>query len=134
MFWIGTHRLLQKDVIFRDLGLVVVDEEHRFGVSHKEKLKEMRRPCRRHDPDGDSHPRTLQMSLSGIRDSQSHPDPPENRLSIRTIVARYDDEVIREAIERELQREDKSSSSTTGCKIIHAVETISTVDSESSLL
>ena len=101
---IGTHRLLQKDVSFRDLGLVVIDEEHRFGVSHKEKLKQMRKLVDVMTLTATPIPRTLQMAVSGIRDLSLIQTPPENRLSIRTIVVRYDDEVIREAVQRELGR------------------------------
>jgi transcription-repair coupling factor (superfamily II helicase) len=101
---IGTHRLLQKDVGFRDLGLVVIDEEHRFGVSHKERLKQMRTLVDVITLTATPIPRTLQMAISGIRDLSLIQTPPENRLSIQTFVVRYDDEVIREAIEREFQR------------------------------
>ena len=101
---IGTHRLLQKDVSFRDLGLVVIDEEHRFGVSHKEKLKQMRRLVDVITLTATPIPRTLQMAVSGIRDLSLIQTPPENRLSIRTSVIRYDDEVIRQAIQREFDR------------------------------
>jgi transcription-repair coupling factor (superfamily II helicase) len=101
---IGTHRLLQKDVAFRDLGLVVVDEEHRFGVSHKEKLKQMRKLVDVITLSATPIPRTLQMAISGIRDLSLIQTPPENRLSIRTVVVRYDDEVIREAVQREFAR------------------------------
>jgi transcription-repair coupling factor (superfamily II helicase) len=101
---IGTHRLLQKDVIFRDLGLVVIDEEHRFGVSDKERLKQMRKLVDVITLTATPIPRTLQMALSGIRDLSLIQTPPENRLSIRSFVVRYDDEVIREAVQRELGR------------------------------
>jgi transcription-repair coupling factor (superfamily II helicase) len=101
---IGTHRLLQKDVSFRDLGLVVVDEEHRFGVTHKEKLKQMRKLVDVITLTATPIPRTLQMAVSGIRDLSLIQTPPENRLSIRTFVIRYDDEVIRDAIQREFER------------------------------
>jgi transcription-repair coupling factor (superfamily II helicase) len=101
---IGTHRLLQKDVSFRDLGLVVIDEEHRFGVSHKEKLKQMRKLVDVITLSATPIPRTLQMAISGIRDLSLIQTPPEHRLSIRTFVVRYDDEVIREAIQREFDR------------------------------
>jgi transcription-repair coupling factor (superfamily II helicase) len=101
---IGTHRLLQKDVIFRDLGLVVIDEEHRFGVADKERLKQMRKLVDVITLTATPIPRTLQMAISGIRDLSLIQTPPENRLSIRSFVVRYDDEVIREAIQRELGR------------------------------
>ena len=101
---IGTHRLLQKDVVFRDLGLVIVDEEHRFGVTHKEKLKQMRKLVDVITLTATPIPRTLQMAISGIRDLSLIQTPPEDRLSIRTFVVRYDDEVVKEAIEREFER------------------------------
>ena len=101
---IGTHRLLQKDVVLRDLGLVVVDEEHRFGVSHKEKLKQLRKLVDVITLTATPIPRTLQMALSGFRDLTLIQTPPENRLSIRTFVIRFDDDAIREAIEREFRR------------------------------
>ncbi len=101
---VGTHRLLQKDVSFRDLGLVVIDEEHRFGVSHKEKLKQMRKLVDVITLTATPIPRTLQMAVSGIRDLSLIQTAPENRLSIRTFVIRYDEEAIRDAIQREFQR------------------------------
>ena len=101
---IGTHRLLQKDVSFRDLGLLVIDEEHRFGVSHKEKLKQMRKLVDVITLTATPIPRTLQMAVSGIRDLSLIQTPPENRLSIRTFVIRYDEEVIRDAVQREFER------------------------------
>jgi transcription-repair coupling factor (superfamily II helicase) len=101
---IGTHRVLQKDVSFRDLGLLVIDEEHRFGVSHKEKLKQMRKLVDVITLTATPIPRTLQMAVSGIRDLSLIQTPPENRLSIRTFVIRYDEEVIRDAIQREFER------------------------------
>lgn len=101
---IGTHRLLQKDVVFHDLGLVVVDEEHRFGVLQKERLKQMRRLVDVMTLTATPIPRTLQMALSGIRDLSLIQTPPENRLSIRTFIVRYDDEIVEEAIRKELLR------------------------------
>jgi transcription-repair coupling factor (superfamily II helicase) len=101
---IGTHRLLQKDVAFRDLGLVVIDEEHRFGVSHKEKLKQLRKLVDVMTLTATPIPRTLQMAISGIRDLSLIQTAPENRLAIRTFVVRYDDQVIREAVLREFER------------------------------
>jgi transcription-repair coupling factor (superfamily II helicase) len=101
---IGTHRLLQKDVVFRDLGLVIIDEEHRFGVIHKEKLKQMRKLVHVMTLTATPIPRTLQMAVSGIRDLSLIQTPPEDRLAIRTFVIRYDDGAIREAIEREIHR------------------------------
>lgn len=101
---IGTHRLLQKDVAFRDLGLVVIDEEHRFGVSHKERLKQLRKLVDVITLTATPIPRTLQMSISGIRDLSLIQTPPQNRLAIQTFVVRYDDALIREAVMREFQR------------------------------
>ena len=101
---IGTHRLLQKDVTFKDLGLVVIDEEQRFGVSHKERLKQMRAEVDSLTLSATPIPRTLQMSLVGIRDMSTVMSPPEERLPIRTYVLQWDDEIIREAIDREMQR------------------------------
>lgn len=101
---IGTHRLLQKDIEFRDLGLVVIDEEHRFGVIHKEKLKQMRKLVDVITLTATPIPRTLQMAISGIRDLSLIQTAPENRLAIRTYVVRYDDQLIREAIQREFAR------------------------------
>lgn len=101
---VGTHRLLQKDVVFRDLGLVVIDEEQRFGVSHKERLRQMRAEVDTLTLSATPIPRTLQMSLVGIRDMSTIMTPPEERQPIRTYVMPWDDEILREAIERELQR------------------------------
>lgn len=102
---IGTHRLLQKDVKFQDLGLLVVDEEHRFGVKHKERIKQMRKLVHVLTLTATPIPRTLQMSLFGIRDLSVIETPPIDRLAIRTYVTRRDEGIIREAILRELERE-----------------------------
>ena len=101
---IGTHRLLQKDVKFRDLGLLVVDEEQRFGVVHKERLKKFRATVDIMTLTATPIPRTLYMSMMGIRDLSIIDTPPVDRLSIKTIVARFNEELIREAIMRELRR------------------------------
>lgn len=101
---IGTHRLLQKDIAFKDLGIIVVDEEHRFGVSHKERLKQMRKHVDVLTLTATPIPRTLHMSISGIRDLSIINTPPEDRLAIKTIVAMFDDDLIRDAIMRELVR------------------------------
>jgi len=101
---IGTHRLLQKDVEFKDLGLLVVDEEHRFGVRHKEWLKEMRQQIDVLTMTATPIPRTLNMALSGARDMSTIDTPPEERLPIRTQVVPYDEALIRRAILRELNR------------------------------
>jgi transcription-repair coupling factor (superfamily II helicase) len=101
---IGTHRLLQKDVRFRDLGLVVVDEEQRFGVAHKERLKQLRTQVHCLTMTATPIPRTLHMSLSGVRDLSIINTPPADRLAIRTYVTRFADDTIHEAIIRELKR------------------------------
>ncbi|HTN69501.1 MAG TPA: transcription-repair coupling factor [Methylomirabilota bacterium] len=101
---IGTHRLLQKDVEFKDLGLVVIDEEHRFGVVHKERLKKLRQLVDVISLTATPIPRTLHMSLIGIRDLSIIETPPLDRLAIQTYVTRYDERVIRDAILREVQR------------------------------
>jgi len=102
---VGTHRLLQKDVGFKDLGLVVIDEEQRFGVTHKEKLKKLRTMVDVLTLTATPIPRTLQLSLVGIRDLSIIHTPPEGRLSIKTWVMEFDDEVIRRAILDEMARE-----------------------------
>ena len=101
---IGTHRLVQKDVGFKDLGLVVVDEEHRFGVGHKERLKELRREVDVLPLTATPIPRTLHMALAGIRDISTIETPPEERVPIKTYLAESSDDLIREAIQRELDR------------------------------
>jgi transcription-repair coupling factor (superfamily II helicase) len=101
---IGTHRLLSKDVQFKKLGLLIVDEEHRFGVSHKEKIKRYKAEINVLTLSATPIPRTLQFSLLGIRDLSVINTPPELRRPIKTFVARYDELVIKEAIIRELQR------------------------------
>jgi len=101
---IGTHRLLQKDVEFKNLGLVIIDEEHRFGVVHKERLKKMRQLVDVVSLSATPIPRTLHMSMVGIRDLSIIETPPLDRLAIQTYVTRYDEQVIRDAILREVQR------------------------------
>jgi len=101
---IGTHRLLQKDVRFKDLGLLIIDEEQRFGVSHKEKLKQLRQNVDVLTLTATPIPRTLQMSMTGIREMSIINTPPADRLAIRTYLCRPDDGIIREAIQRELGR------------------------------
>jgi len=102
---IGTHRLLQKDVHFKDLGLVIIDEEQRFGVSHKERLKQMRKEVDVLSLSATPIPRTLHMSLAGVRDMSIMETPPEERVPIRTFVSEFDDQLVRRAIIRELERE-----------------------------
>ena len=101
---VGTHRLLSKDLQFHDLGLLVVDEEQRFGVAHKERIKQLRRTVDVLTLTATPIPRTLNMSLMGIRDMSVIETPPKDRLSIQTNVVRFDTEVIRRAIRTELDR------------------------------
>ncbi|NCC36027.1 MAG: DEAD/DEAH box helicase, partial [Chloroflexia bacterium] len=102
---IGTHRLLSKDVHFKDLGLVVVDEEQRFGVRHKERLKQLRAQVDVLTLTATPIPRTLHMAMAGIRDLSVIDTPPEERVPIKTYVLPYDEALIREAILREVERE-----------------------------
>lgn len=102
---IGTHRLISTDVHFKDLGLLIVDEEQRFGVAHKERLKELRHNVDVLTLTATPIPRTLHMSLAGIRDISIIETPPQGRYPIRTHVLEYNETVIREAIQRELDRE-----------------------------
>lgn len=101
---IGTHRILSNDIIFKDLGLVIVDEEQRFGVAHKEKLKKLKENVDVMTLTATPIPRTLHMSLAGIRDMSILEEPPEERQPIQTYVIRYDTEFIRDAIIREVGR------------------------------
>ncbi|MGB9465547.1 MAG: transcription-repair coupling factor [Candidatus Acidiferrum sp.] len=102
---IGTHRLLSKDVKFQDLGLLVVDEEQRFGVAHKERLKEMRQNVDALALSATPIPRTLHMSLVGLRDMSVIETPPRDRLAIQTVVASFQEDLVRHAIENELARD-----------------------------
>lgn len=101
---VGTHRLLSKDVSFRDLGLLVVDEEQRFGVTHKERIKQLRKKVDVLTMTATPIPRTLNMSLAGIRDMSVIETPPRDRLSIQTHVVRFDQDLVRRAITTELER------------------------------
>ena len=101
---IGTHRVLSKDMKFRDLGLLIVDEEQRFGVAHKEKIKQMKENVDVLTLTATPIPRTLHMSLAGIRDMSVLEEPPVDRTPIQTYVMEYNEEMIREAINRELSR------------------------------
>ncbi|MBE0479466.1 MAG: transcription-repair coupling factor [Dehalococcoidia bacterium] len=101
---IGTHRLLQKDVSFKNLGLVIIDEEQRFGVAHKERLKQLRKEVDVLTLSATPIPRTLHMGLVGIRDMSCMETPPEERLPIKTFVGSLNDRTVREAILRELDR------------------------------
>jgi transcription-repair coupling factor (superfamily II helicase) len=101
---IGTHRLLSRDVKFQDLGLLVVDEEQRFGVAHKERIKEMRKNVDVLSMSATPIPRTLHMSLIGLRDMSVIETPPRDRLAIQTVVAPFSESVVKRAIEHELDR------------------------------
>lgn len=101
---IGTHRLLSKDIQFKDLGLLVIDEEQRFGVAHKEKIKKLKKNIDVLTLSATPIPRTLHMSLIGIRDMSLIEEPPQDRYPVQTYVMEEDDNIIRDAIERELDR------------------------------
>ena len=101
---IGTHRVLSKDVIFKNLGLLIIDEEQRFGVAHKERIKQMKKDVDVLTLTATPIPRTLHMSLIGIRDMSVLEEPPMDRMPIQTYVMEYDEETVREAIKRELRR------------------------------
>lgn len=102
---VGTHRLLQDNIIFKDLGLLVIDEEHRFGVRHKEKLKSFRENIDIISMSATPIPRTLYMSLSGIKDMSVINTPPKNRLPIKTYVGNWNESIVKNAITHELDRE-----------------------------
>ena len=101
---IGTHRLLSKDVVYKDLGLLIIDEEQRFGVTHKEKIKQLKTNIDVLTLTATPIPRTLHMSLIGIRDMSVLEEPPMDRVPIQTYVMEYNEELVREAISRELSR------------------------------
>ena len=101
---IGTHKLLGKDVAFKDLGLLVIDEEQRFGVTHKEKLRERAKQVDTLTLSATPIPRTLNMALSGIRDMSTIEEPPQDRQPVQTYVLEHDWGVVAEAIRRELDR------------------------------
>lgn len=101
---IGTHRILSKDIRFADLGLLVVDEEQRFGVRHKERIKQMRKQVDVLTMSATPIPRTLHMSLVGLRDMSVIETPPKDRMAIQTVVAAWDDKLIQMAMEQELER------------------------------
>lgn len=101
---IGTHRILSKDVQFKNLGLLIIDEEQRFGVTHKEKIKQLKKDVDVLTLTATPIPRTLHMSLIGIRDMSVLEEPPMDRMPIQTYVMEYDEETVREAINRELRR------------------------------
>ena len=116
---VGTHRLLSNDVICHDLGLLIIDEEHRFGVEHKERIKEMKANVDVLSLSATPIPRTLQMALTGLRDMSLIETPPVNRLSVQTYVLKSNDSVIREAINRELGR---------GGQVLYLLNRISELD------
>jgi transcription-repair coupling factor (superfamily II helicase) len=101
---IGTHRLLQKDVVFKNLGLIIIDEEQRFGVSHKEKLKKIKKVVDVLTLTATPIPRTLNMAMVGIRDLSIISSPPEGRLAIKNYLGKFDEETVRDAVMRELRR------------------------------
>jgi transcription-repair coupling factor (superfamily II helicase) len=101
---IGTHRLLQSDIAFKDLGLLVVDEEHRFGVRHKERIKRFKKSIDVLSMSATPIPRTLYMSLVGVRKISVIETPPVDRVAIRTFVSQFEDNIVREAIQREIKR------------------------------
>ena len=102
---IGTHRLVQNDIVFKDLGLVIIDEEQRFGVMHKEKFKMLRQLVDVLTLSATPIPRTLYLALTGARDMSTIETPPQDRLPVETIVTQYDERTIRDAIQRELNRQ-----------------------------
>ncbi|MEH7335659.1 transcription-repair coupling factor [Neobacillus drentensis] len=102
---VGTHRLLSKDIVYRDLGLLIIDEEQRFGVTHKEKIKKLKTNVDVLTLTATPIPRTLHMSMLGVRDLSVIETPPENRFPVQTYVMEYNGSLVREAIERELARD-----------------------------
>lgn len=116
---IGTHRVLSADVKFKDLGLLVIDEEQRFGVTHKEKIKQLRKNVDVLTLTATPIPRTLHMSLIGIRDMSVLEEPPQDRMPIQTYVMEYNDEMVREAISREMAR---------GGQVYYVYNRVNTID------
>ena len=113
---IGTHRLLSRDIHFKDLGLLIIDEEQKFGVAHKERLKELKKNVDALALTATPIPRTLYMSMVGIRDISMIETPPEDRHPVRTYVMEFNEKVIAEAIRREMARKGQVFLSTTGWK------------------
>src|SRR5258706_14155083 len=101
---VGTHCVLSQDIKFPDLGLVIVDEEQRFGVRHKERLKQLKKEVDVLTMSATPIPRTLHMSLVGLRDMSVIETPPKDRMAIQTVVASWDEKLIQSAIEQELER------------------------------
>ncbi|HYT67113.1 MAG TPA: transcription-repair coupling factor [Vicinamibacterales bacterium] len=122
---VGTHRLLSKDLKFRDLGLLIVDEEQRFGVAHKEKIKQLKKRVDVLTMTATPIPRTLNMSLAGIRDMSIIETPPKDRLSIQTNVVKFDQEVMRRAIGNEMER---------GGQVFFVHNRVESIDSMADLL
>ena len=113
---IGTHKLLQKSVQFKDLGLLIIDEEQRFGVSHKERLKEMSKGIDVLTLSATPIPRTLNMALSGLRDMSTIEEPPADRYPVQTFVMEHNNAIIDDAIRREVERGGQSTTFTTARK------------------
>lgn len=113
---IGTHKLLQKNIEFKNLGLLIVDEEQRFGVAHKEHIKEMSRAVDVLTLSATPIPRTLNMALSGIRDMSTIEEPPQDRIPVQTFVMEHDWNVLCDAMRRELQRGGRCTTCTTALK------------------
>lgn len=122
---VGTHRLISKDVVFKDLGLLIIDEEQRFGVKHKERLKQLKSSIDVLTLTATPIPRTLHMSLSGIRDMSVIEDPPEERFPVQTYVMEFNDQVVREAILKEVGR---------GGQVYFVYNRVGTIDSFTSFL
>ncbi len=101
---IGTHRLVQKDIKFKDLGLVIIDEEQRFGVKHKEQFKRLRSTVDILTMTATPIPRTMYLSMSGLKNFSSITSPPQKRLAVKSIVSKYDENMIKDAVQKELQR------------------------------
>ncbi len=122
---IGTHRIVSKDIEFKDLGLLIIDEEQRFGVGHKEKIKELKNNIDVLTMTATPIPRTLHMSIVGIRDMSVIYDPPQNRKPVQTYVLEYDEEVIKEAILKEMER---------GGQIFYLFNRVESIEEKASMI
>ena len=122
---IGTHRIIQKDIKFRDLGLLIVDEEQRFGVAHKEKLKQLAENIDVLTLTATPIPRTLNMALSGIRDMSTIEEAPHDRIPVQTYIFEYDENIVAEAVHREIQR---------GGRVFYLHNRVETIDSTAARL
>ena len=122
---IGTHRIISKDIEFKDLGLLIIDEEQRFGVAHKEKIKELKNNVDVLTMTATPIPRTLHMSIVGIRDMSVIYDPPQNRKPVQTYVLEYDEEVIKEAILKEMER---------GGQVFFLYNKVETIEEKASMI